>query len=244
MTPITQNHYRAEITQNAVLVRAAQDLRRLCFTTGTGLPDGDEFDADYQHVLIYDDTNVLVCTFRFLHLTTGRDVDRTYSGAYYNLAPLRCNNQPMIEMGRFCIHPERTDPNILRYAWSILTKFVDDNNITLIFGCSSFRGTDAALFHDTFALLKHRFLAPRHLAPLAKARITHAFGEMPSIGAFDLKKATKSMPPLLRTYLAMGGKVSDHAVVDHELNTIHVFTAIEIDEIPPARKRWLRASVH
>ena len=49
------------------------------------------------------------------------------------------------------------------------------------------------------------------------------------------------MPPLLRSYLAMGGWVSDHAVVDAHLGTLHVFTGLEINVIPPARKKLLRA---
>ena len=48
------------------------------------------------------------------------------------------------------------------------------------------------------------------------------------------------MPPLLRSYLTMGGWVSDHAVVDRDLNTLHVFTGLEISAIPPARARALR----
>jgi putative hemolysin len=51
------------------------------------------------------------------------------------------------------------------------------------------------------------------------------------------------MPPLLRTYLMMGGWVSDHAVVDRQMNTLHVFTGLEIGAIPAARKRLLRALV-
>ena len=49
------------------------------------------------------------------------------------------------------------------------------------------------------------------------------------------------MPPLLRTYLMMGGWVSDHAVMDRQLGTMHVFTGVEIKAIPPARARALRA---
>ena len=49
------------------------------------------------------------------------------------------------------------------------------------------------------------------------------------------------MPPLLRSYLAMGGRVSDHAVIDRQLNTLHVFTGLETAAIPEARKRLLRA---
>ena len=49
------------------------------------------------------------------------------------------------------------------------------------------------------------------------------------------------MPPLLRTYLAMGGWVGRHAVLDRGLGTIHVLTAVETARIPPARARALRA---
>jgi len=39
----------------------------------------------------------------------------------------------------------------------------------------------------------------------------------------------------------MGGWVSDHAVVDPEMGTLHVFTGVEIRAIPATRKRLLRA---
>jgi len=41
----------------------------------------------------------------------------------------------------------------------------------------------------------------------------------------------------------MGGWVSDHAVVDRQLKTLHVFTGLSIDAIPEARKRLLRGLV-
>jgi len=38
----------------------------------------------------------------------------------------------------------------------------------------------------------------------------------------------------------MGGWVSDHAVVDHEMHTLHVFTGLEIAAIPIVRAKALR----
>ena len=43
------------------------------------------------------------------------------------------------------------------------------------------------------------------------------------------------------SYLALGGWVGGHAISDHDLNTLHVFTAVEISAIPAARLRALRA---
>jgi hypothetical protein len=39
----------------------------------------------------------------------------------------------------------------------------------------------------------------------------------------------------------MGGWVSDHAVLDPDLDTTHVFTALTIAAIPAPRTRALRA---
>ena len=60
---------------------------------------------------------------------------------------------------------------------------------------------------------------------------------------FDAKKANADMPPLLSTYLLMGGWVSNHAVIDRDLNTMHFFMAIDIKAIPQELKRLLRALV-
>ncbi len=53
--------------------------------------------------------------------------------------------------------------------------------------------------------------------------------------------APKNVPPLLRMYLAMGGWVSDHAVIDRGLDTLHVLVAVPVADIPPARLRALTA---
>jgi hypothetical protein len=45
----------------------------------------------------------------------------------------------------------------------------------------------------------------------------------------------------LRSYLGLGGWVGDHAVIDRDLDTLHVFTCVEVDRIPPARAASLRA---
>ena len=49
------------------------------------------------------------------------------------------------------------------------------------------------------------------------------------IATLDGPKPTKNLlPPLLKFYLKLGGKVSDHAVIDRELDTLHVFTYVNL----------------
>ena len=158
----------------------------------------------------------------------------------YELSGLEAFEGRMVEMGRFCLHPEWHDPDILRVAWGAMTTFVDENDVEMLFGCSSFAGTETADYLDAFAMLKHGHLAPKRWLPRVKAPDVFRFAARLRRKP-DLKKAMRRMPPLLRTYLMMGGWVSDHAVVDRPVNTLHVFTGLEIGAIPPARKRLLRA---
>ncbi|NDR55014.1 GNAT family N-acetyltransferase [Aliiruegeria sabulilitoris] len=238
MLNLRRGRYQARLAESRADLERALDLRALCFRGG--LPDEDDFDAACQHMLVEESrSGALVCTFRLLRLSAGADIGQSYSAQYYELSALRDFEGPMIEMGRFCIHPDCKDADILRVAWGAMTAHVDAQGVEMLFGCSSFKGTEAEQYKDAFALLKERHLAPKRWLPLVKAPNVFRFAQRLRRKP-DLKRAMLGMPPLLRTYLLMGGWVSDHAVVDRDLGTLHVFTGLEIRAIPPARKRLLR----
>ncbi len=244
ITDLAKGRYVARIAEGRCDIEAAQALRHLAFAgqDAKGGLECDRFDAQCTHFLVEDhDTGELVCCFRILPLSGGAEIDRSYSAQFYELSALTRFDGPMVEMGRFCIHPGKADPDILRVAWGAMTRYVDDNNVEMLFGCSSFKGTDAASYLDAFTMLKDRHLAPRRWWPQVKAPSVFRFAQKLRQRPPNPKAAMQAMPPLLRTYLMMGGWVSDHAVVDQKMNTLHVFTGLEIGAIPPARKRLLRA---
>ncbi|WP_299844191.1 GNAT family N-acyltransferase [uncultured Roseovarius sp.] len=239
MHDLINGRYRARIGQTKDDLRAAQRLRHQAFFGGEGL-DQDRFDDICTHMLIEEcQTGQLVCCFRILPLPSGAEIDRSYAAQFYDLSALQRFPGKMVEMGRFCVLPGLNDPDILRIAWGAMTRYVDENTVEILFGCSSFPGTDAGQYLDAFGLLKKRHVAPIHWAPRVKAASIFRFAE--TWHKPDMRKALTKMPPLLRSYLSMGGWVSDHAVVDRQLNTLHVFTGLEIRAIPAARKRRLRA---
>jgi len=239
MLTLSKGLYRVRATQGAQDLDRAQRLRALAFFGRDGV-DRDDFDARCQHILIEEiATGALVGSFRLLPLPDGTAVAGSYSAQFYDLSGLARLKGPMAEIGRFCLHPAHTDPDILRVAWGALTAHVDANAVGMLFGCSSFPGTDAMAYSDAFALLRDRHLAPAAWHPGPKAPEIHAYTKARHQTP-DLKRANATMPPLLKTYLMMGGKVSDHAVVDREMNTLHVFTGLEIAAIPPARAARLR----
>ncbi len=230
--------FTARFAESADDVRLAQALRGRVFRQGR--MDEDGFDTRCRHVLVEDGREGrLACTFRIQPFENGAEISRSYAAQFYELSALKGYGGRLVEMGRFCIDPRYNDPDILRAAWGAMTAYVDDHNVKMLFGCSSFHGAQAEAHLEAFALLKARHLAPRKYLPQIKAPRVFRFARL--MRKPDLRAAQRAMPPLLRTYLAMGGWTSDHAVVDRDLNTLHVFTGLEIAAIPAARKRLLRA---
>ncbi len=251
MRVLSRGRYRVRFSREPEDVRAAQRLRYEAFIGGRrgaattperadGL-DRDAFDAHCQHALIEDvRTGSLVCVFRMLHLANGSEIGRSYSAQHYELSGLEDFPAPMVEMGRFCMAPGVRDPDVIRAAWGAMTAWVEEKEVGLLFGCSSFHGVEADDYMDAFAYLRERHIAPKRWLPRVKAPKVYLFGKQLRLRRPDVKIAMRRMPPLLRSYLLLGGWVSDHAVVDDDLNTLHVFTGVEIDRVPEGRRRLLR----
>jgi L-ornithine Nalpha-acyltransferase len=243
MPIVRKGRYAARFAATEDDLRCCLDLRGRAFRAGApGGAEADGFDPICRHVMVEDEqAGRLVCCFRLLPLTDGTEIGRTYAAQFYELSSLRAYPGRMAELGRFCMEPGCRDPDILRVAWGAMTRFVDAEGVEMLFGCSSFTGTDTEGYLDAFAMLKEAHLAPKRWLPRIKAPCVFRFARALRRRKPDAKAAMTAMPPLLRSYLAMGGWVSDHAVVDADLGTLHVFTGLEIGRIPASRARLLRA---
>lgn len=239
MIIVQKGRFRARtIDRQADRVRA-HGLRAQVFATDCAGPDW--MDPICEHVVVEETaTRAIVATFRLLHMNGGGEIARSYSARFYGLDLLTRLNAPMMEVGRFCVAPGPQDFDILRVAWGAIARLVDARGVALLFGCASFPGACASDHVDALAWLRAHHVAPARWRPRLKAADTVAFDDLPVILP-DMRRAMMGMPPLLRTYLGMGGWVSDHAVIDREMGTTHVFTGVEIAAIPPARARLLRA---
>lgn len=234
-----KGRYRLRLSRALHDVAAAQALRGRCFRNGE--PDADTFDARCDHLLIEDiASGELLACLRVMQVR-GRYLETSYSGARYDLSALEGLEGPFLELGRFCVAPDLRDPDILRLAWAGITRLVDARGVRFLIGCSSFSGADWRPVRDALALLAARHLLPKTRGVGKRAPETLEYPALLGDTPFAPERALQQMPPLLRSYLTMGGQVSDHAVIDRDLNTLHVFTLIETATIPEARTRALRA---
>ena len=238
----TKGKYRVRFSDASQDVDRCLALRAEVFRGDAGADDRDAFDARCCHVLIEDaSTAALVCCFRILPLANGAALQSSYAARSYDLSSWQAYQGRLLEIGRFCVAEHVSDPDVVRIAWGALTAYVDGEDVSMLIGCSSFPGIKVAPHHAVFKHLYENHIGPEHMRPAPKAAQTVPLNAGSGISCEDGKRALATMPPLLRSYLLMGGWVSDHAVVDHDLDTLHVFTAVEVAAIPEARKRLLRA---
>ena len=239
--PIETGRYRARLARMPDDLDRALILRARLFRGDPDATDRDRFDVLCRHLLVEDRaTGTVLCTCRLMELTDGTEIGQSYAAQVYDLAPLAGCAGPMLEIGRFCIAPELRDADVMRLAWAALARIVTTERVEMLFGCTSFAGTDAGPYLDAFSSLHALHLAPPSWRPRVKAPDVVRFAGL-SVTATDPKRAQSTMPPLLRSYLRMGGRVSDHAVRDHDLGTLHVFTGLEVGRVPAARRRALTA---
>lgn len=217
-------------------IAACQRLRHLCFWGRPGL-DVDRFDDLSRHIMVENHDGLLIGTVRVAIWPEGAAMRLGYTAQFYDLSGLARTTGPFAEIGRFCVCPGGQDADVLRVIWGALTRIVHAEDLQYLLGCASFAGCDPARYQAAFGLLSARHLGPATLRPVAKAREVVRFPQAPT----DLRAGLYQMPATLRTYLAMGGWVGDHAVVDRDLQTLHVFTCLPVAAVPPARAKALRA---
>lgn len=244
-----QPRYIARLARGYADIRRAQGLRHEVFYQQAGgrerpgKLDCDRFDDRFQHVLLEEfGSGRLAGCFRFLPLSCGAEIDAGYSAQFYDLSGLRGYRRPMVEVGRLCAAPWVRDPDVMRVTLAALTRIADATGAGLLFGCSSFSGNVVGRYAATLALLQEGHLGPARWRPGVRAARTFPLAAAkPAAGRAEERDARLDMPPLLRSYLALGGWVSDHAVIDEALGTLHVFTGLEVARIPPRRVQALRA---
>lgn len=198
---------------------------------------GDAFDGTCRHMMIEDAANgALKGTARLMILRDGRDIHRSYSAQWYDLACLSRIAGPMMEIGRLCTR-DPGDPDPLRLGWAFIAHVIETRRIAFLLGCASFPGTDPARHVPAFARLARYHLAPPRWRPGVKDR--RALSLVPFAGRE--MGSPDGIPPLLAAYLRMGGHVGGHAVIDPDMETIHVFVGVETARLSPAGRHRLRA---
>lgn len=210
-----------------------RSLRDQAFPALAG--QADAFDARCRHLLVEGRDGRLLLCLRLMVLRGGADPAQSYSAEFYDLRPLLALPGAALEIGRLCLAPAAPEAwEALRLAWAALSRIAGGEGVTRLFGCASFTGGEPERHRAALAVLAggRQLVLPHHPAAERVEFAAAGPGVTPDPAA---------LPPLLRFYLSLGARISDHAVRDRQLDTLHVLTWLETAELPMARGKSLRA---
>jgi len=232
MTVLEKGLYRARLATGERDLAALLDLRSRLFRPD-GRSDADAFDARFRHLLIETrDQGAVVAGMRFQTYSSWHEAAAGYAAQYYDIRRKSPQRGRLCEVGRLVVAPDGSGPDALRLLFGALTGLATREGVSLLFGCVSLPGAEPARHA---AVLRH--LAGSHLLGGDWAIETIAPESVtlgpPEAGRGD--PVPQGLPPLLRTYLAMGARVGGRAVVDRDLDTLQVLTVLDARDVPRAR---------
>lgn len=226
------------IAETALEVQAAQRLRYKVFYEEFGAKpsdivarerrDFDEYDPLTDHLIVVDENiadpqEQIVGTYRLLRQNRLPRDFHFYTSQEFDISSLLNSGGNPMELGRSCVLPEYRTRPVLALLWQRILSYVTDHNVTLLFGCGSFPGTDVDAVAEQLAYLYHFHRAPEHLCPTV---LPHVGVDMNLISKEEIEPQARrifsELPPLIKGYLRVGCGIGNGAFIDHQWNSIDV----------------------
>lgn len=188
--------------------------------------DFDDFDDITDHLIVLNEDEEIVGTYRLLRQNVAQKHGRFYSDDEYDLTNLINSKQSLLELGRSCVLAEyRTQP-VLNTLWKGIADYITENKVDLLFGCASFQGIDVQSIAKQLSYLHHFHATDDAIKPIA---IPERYVDMNLIDKSEIeeRRAFASLPPLIKGYLRLGATIGDGAVIDVQFNTIDVCIVVQ-----------------
>ena len=201
--------------------------------------DYDKIDKFADHLIVIDKKrkdikNKIVGTYR---LTRG-DVALSFGGFYtsseFDLTNIlnTYKHKEILELGRSCVHKDYRNGTIVSLLWKAIAEYIKLHDITVLLGCASFPGTDIQEYSKELSYLRNNFCLPDKISIKSLFNNNYPYHNRNNTNESNLKIFAK-LPPLIKGYLRVGGRVSDSFFVDYDFNTIDfcvVVQTVNIDD--------------
>ncbi len=230
---MSAGHYDVRLTRDEAEVKAAQNLRYEVLYKESGgtvtehmlrsKREEDEWDAVAYHVIVVDtkQNDTVVGTIRLVSSEELAESQSFYTEHAFNLDALRARYPRSLELSRACVSPEGRGGAILMLLWKFTMQFIEQNEYEILFGCASFKGQDYTQHEDILSYLYQNHLASTELMPAVKSDVNSISIEK-FLQSREQTKPNGKVPTLLKGYLKIGARISDHAVIDPIFNTTFV----------------------
>mgnify|MGYP001448513788 FL=1 len=205
--------------------------------------DYDKVDKFADHLIVIDKNrkgikNKIVGTYRLLRGDIAAHCGGFYTSSEFDLSKIlnSYKNNQILELGRSCVHQDYRNGTIMNLLWKAIAEYVKLYDIKILLGCASFHGTDVMKYTNELYYLRKNFALPNELS--VKSLDTKIYPVYTEINpkTNDLRTFVK-LPPLIKGYLRIGGKVSHDCFVDYKFNTIDLCVIVITDNIDEKYKK-------
>ncbi len=242
LAPIVAGNLEVRLVQDEAEIIATQKLRYRIFCGELGATlspavqaqerDFDEFDDVCDHVLVIDHERTgeeaVVGTYRLLRSAAMKTLGRFYTESEYDISALKGRTGELMELGRSCVDINYRNRSVMTLLWRGIGAYINAFDIKLMFGCASFTGADPSVHKAALAYLYHKHRLPDDLMVHALPKL-HVPMDTMALSDIDEREIIRSIPPLIKGYLRLGGLVGDGAVIDYSCNTTDVAIVVQSD---------------
>ena len=212
--------------------------------------DYDKVDKFADHIIVIDKAtkdikNKIVGTYRLIRGDVGVRFGGLYTSSEFNLSNIlnSYNHNQILELGRSCVHKDYRNGSTVNLLWKAIAEYVKLYDIKILLGCASFPGTDVNKFSKELSYLRENFSLPNDLSVLSLDNNIYETDSSNNTNVNNLRTFAK-LPPLLKGYLRVGGKVSDSCYVDYNFNTIDLCVVVKTSSINKKyKKKFLKEYV-
>ena len=202
--------------------------------------DYDKIDKFADHLIVVDKNtkNKVVGTYRLIRGDIAELFGGFYSSSEFNLENIINNfqNKHILELGRSCVHQNYRNGSIMNLLWKAIAEYVKLFDIKVLIGCASFSGIDPLKYTEELSYLRVNFSLPKKFSIKSYDNNIYPAFKLNDKNLNQLRTFAK-LPPLIKGYLRVGGKVSDSFFVDHNFNTIDLCIVVRTNDIDKKYKK-------
>ena len=205
--------------------------------------DYDKIDKYADHLIVLDKNrrgikNKIVGTYRLLRGDITALCGGFYTSSEFDLSKIlkSYKNNQILELGRSCVHKDYRNGNIMNLLWKAIAEYIKLYDIKILLGCASFHGTDVMKYTNELSYLRNNFSLPDELSVKSLDSKIYSTNIKINSDTDDIRTFVK-LPPLIKGYIRIGGKVSHDFFIDHKFNTIDLCVIVRTDNIDKKYKK-------